>query len=139
MPKEDAILREGVRLQSTSTATLFSESFAMSADGFHCYPAQEGRTINWNEIAKEIPGRSNKDCRKRYYNEVTGGLKKVDGSPEIRARPIKVDASSQGPWTAAEDSKLKSCVVQDGLSWALIAQKMGNRSADRRRLPVPFG
>lgn len=24
-----------------------------------------------------IPQRSNKDCRKRYYNEVAGGLKKV--------------------------------------------------------------
>lgn len=111
----------------------------MGADGFHYYPAQEGKTINWNEIAKEIPGRSNKDCRKRYYNEVTGGLKKVDGSPEICARPAKVDARLQGPWTADEDSKLKSCVVQYGPSWALIAQKMGNRSADRWRFPVPLG
>jgi hypothetical protein len=39
--------------------------------------AEVGATINWNEIAKKIPGRNNKDCRKRYYNEVAGGLKKV--------------------------------------------------------------
>lgn len=39
--------------------------------------AGNGRRINWNEIAKLIPGRNNKDCRKRYFNEVAGCLKKV--------------------------------------------------------------
>ena len=40
-------------------------------------PGGKGRTINWNEIAKNIPDRSNKDCRKRYYNNMVAGLKKV--------------------------------------------------------------
>ena len=39
--------------------------------------AHDGDIKDWSEIAKKIPGRSNKDCRKRFLNEVTGGLKKV--------------------------------------------------------------
>lgn len=39
--------------------------------------AYDGDIKDWNEIAKKIPGRNNKDCRKRFMNEVTGGLKKV--------------------------------------------------------------
>lgn len=41
------------------------------------------------------------------------------------------DEDSQGPWTEEEDSRLRSCVQQYGPSWAVIAQKMENRSADR--------
>jgi Myb-like DNA-binding domain len=48
------------------------------------FSAQEGKSMNWNKVAKRIPGRSNKDCRKRFYNEVTGGLKKV-GFQRLRA------------------------------------------------------
>jgi hypothetical protein len=40
-------------------------------------PTGKSQKINWNEIARQIPGRSNKDCRKRYYNRFTGGLRKV--------------------------------------------------------------
>jgi Myb-like DNA-binding domain len=36
-----------------------------------------GEVRSWSEVATKLPGRSNKDCRKRFYNEVTGGLKKV--------------------------------------------------------------
>ena len=45
----------------------------------------DGRSINWSEVAKAIPGRSNKDCRKRFFNKVTGGLKKVAESPLSQA------------------------------------------------------
>ncbi|KAL9118462.1 MAG: hypothetical protein Q9187_004993 [Circinaria calcarea] len=79
-------------------------------------PKGKGGTVNWNEIAKKIPGRTNKDCRKRYYNNMTAGLKK-------------------GPWTEEEDSRLRSYIEECGLSWAVIAQKIGNRSADHSNLP----
>jgi Myb-like DNA-binding domain len=36
-----------------------------------------GEIKDWSRVAHMIPQRSNKDCRKRYYNEVAGGLKKV--------------------------------------------------------------
>ena len=37
----------------------------------------------------------------------------------------------QGPWTEEEDNRLKTHIEECGLSWALIAQKLENRSADR--------
>lgn len=40
-------------------------------------PTGKGNTVNWKEIAGNLPGRSNKDCRKRYLNEMAGTLKKV--------------------------------------------------------------
>ncbi|KAI5781516.1 Homeodomain-like protein [Geopyxis carbonaria] len=92
-PAEDALLREGFRIQAAA-------------------PTGKGRTVNWNEIAKMIPRRSNKDCRKRYYNKLAGCLKK-------------------GPWTGEEDCRLRRYVQQYGLSWAVVAQKMENRSADQ--------
>lgn len=39
--------------------------------------AAYGEVKSWSEVATKLSGRSNKDCRKRFYNEVTGGLKKV--------------------------------------------------------------
>ncbi|KAL8719407.1 MAG: hypothetical protein Q9225_003592, partial [Loekoesia sp. 1 TL-2023] len=72
----------------------------------------DGRSTNWNEIAKLIPGRSNKDCRKRFYNGVTGDRKK-------------------GPWSEDEDARLEGLVEHYGMSWALIAQEMETRTADQ--------
>ena len=45
--------------------------------------AYDGDIKDWNEIAKKIPGRNNKDCRKRFMNEVTGGLKKVRPKSQV--------------------------------------------------------
>ena len=39
--------------------------------------ANGGVVRDWNSVAKRIKGRSNKDCRKRFYNGITKGLKKV--------------------------------------------------------------
>lgn len=75
-PGEDAILREEVELQTSGTARQF-KALIFGTDNGMALAAQEGKPINWNEVAKRIPSRSNKDCRKRFYNEVTGGLKKV--------------------------------------------------------------
>ncbi|KAL2818668.1 Homeodomain-like protein [Aspergillus granulosus] len=75
-------------------------------------PTGKCQKINWNEIAHRIPGRSNKDCRKRYYNRFTGGLRK-------------------GSWTQDEDERLLQLVEQYHYRWAAIAQKMETRNADQ--------
>ncbi|KAI9375539.1 hypothetical protein BJX61DRAFT_539691 [Aspergillus egyptiacus] len=75
-------------------------------------PTGKCQKINWNEIARNIPGRSNKDCRKRYYNRFTGGLRK-------------------GSWTQDEDERLFQLVERYGCRWATIAQKMETRNADQ--------
>ncbi|CEL02269.1 hypothetical protein ASPCAL03440 [Aspergillus calidoustus] len=75
-------------------------------------PTGKSQKINWNEIARQIPGRSNKDCRKRYYNRFTGGLRK-------------------GSWTQDEDERLFQLVERYQYRWAAIAQKMETRNADQ--------
>lgn len=50
---------------------------------------------DWATIADSLPGRTNKDCRKRWCNHLVGGLHK-------------------GPWDTDEDSKLVSAVREKG-------------------------
>ncbi|RDW67292.1 SANT/Myb-like DNA-binding domain-containing protein [Aspergillus mulundensis] len=75
-------------------------------------PTGKCQKINWNEIARHIPGRTNKDCRKRFYNRFTGGLRK-------------------GSWTQEEDERLFQLVERYQYRWAAIAQKMETRNADQ--------
>lgn len=58
--------------------------------------AAEGETIDWRQIATKLPGRTNKDCRKRWYNAVADGINK-------------------GQWTKGEDERLKRGVESHGL------------------------
>ncbi|KAF7512321.1 hypothetical protein GJ744_001889 [Endocarpon pusillum] len=88
-PNEDALIRTEAELQST-----------------------ESKPMNWNKVAEKSPGRSNKDCRKRSYNEAIG-------------------SSRNGPWTEEEDSRLASSVARYGMSWVLVAQQMETRSAEQ--------
>ncbi|KAF3766031.1 hypothetical protein M406DRAFT_29732, partial [Cryphonectria parasitica EP155] len=71
-----------------------------------------GNSINWNEIAKRVPLRNNKDCRKRYLNGMAWNLKK-------------------GPWSVEEDIQLKDLIQQYGTSWVDVSRAMGTRSADQ--------
>ncbi|KAL8731491.1 MAG: hypothetical protein Q9181_004278 [Wetmoreana brouardii] len=63
--------------------------------------ADDSSVRDWSSIAQKIDGRSNKDCRKRYYNGITQGLKK-------------------GPWTAEEDELLKRLIDKHGPSWVTV-------------------
>jgi hypothetical protein len=68
--------------------------------------------VNWHEVAKWVPGRDNKDCRKRYYNEHDRAVKK-------------------GTWSKSEDVRLEGLVREHGTQWAVVARRMETRSADR--------
>ncbi|KAK4171970.1 Homeodomain-like protein [Triangularia setosa] len=71
-----------------------------------------GNVRDWHRIATKLPGRTNKDCRKRWVNKVCGGLKK-------------------GLWDPEEDRRLQSAVEKHGLRWPLIAAEVGYRSPDQ--------
>ncbi|KAF2747814.1 hypothetical protein M011DRAFT_476982 [Sporormia fimetaria CBS 119925] len=72
----------------------------------------EGEVKDWCRIAAKLPGRTNKDCRKRWLNSVAGGLKK-------------------GQWSKSEDLQLARGVDQFGQRWTLVAEVVGSRSADQ--------
>ncbi|OTA82982.1 hypothetical protein M434DRAFT_24887 [Hypoxylon sp. CO27-5] len=67
---------------------------------------------DWNRIAAKLPGRTNKDCRKRWVNSVCGSLKK-------------------GAWNEDEDERLLSGIVKHGQRWTLVANEVGFRSPDQ--------
>ena len=58
-------------------------------------PQGQEVTFDWNTVADALPNRSNKDCRKRWYNVVSEEFKK-------------------GTWNAAEDAMLRSAIHQYG-------------------------
>ncbi|KAF2262159.1 hypothetical protein CC78DRAFT_324651 [Lojkania enalia] len=71
-----------------------------------------GEVKDWCKIAARIPGRTNKDCRKRWTNSVAGGLKK-------------------GQWARSEDILLSRGVQKYGQRWVLVAEIVQSRSADQ--------
>ncbi|KAL4814502.1 hypothetical protein BDW67DRAFT_165874 [Aspergillus spinulosporus] len=66
---------------------------------------------NWSAIAEKLPGRTNKDCRKRW---------------------TKISLSSRkGTWTGAEDHLLRKAVAKFGFQWTKVAEMVGSRHPDQ--------
>ena len=78
-PEEDAVLQKEARLQCavSDDPSLCPLLRSLSLTRWFICLATSGAANDWNLIAQKIKGRSNKDCRKRYYNSIAGGLKKV--------------------------------------------------------------
>ncbi|KAL9006264.1 MAG: hypothetical protein Q9188_000986 [Gyalolechia gomerana] len=88
-PEEDSLLREAVRKAT-----------------------QEARPLLWRELAKKVPGRTNKDCRRRWCN-------------------ILADGTAKGPWTESEDERLSNAVRENGPKWTRVAALVGTRNSDQ--------
>ena len=56
---------------------------------------EKEKAIDWCQIASKLPGRTNKDCRKRWHNAVAGGLNK-------------------GQWSKVEDDLLRRGIEEYG-------------------------
>ncbi|KAL4971569.1 hypothetical protein BDW66DRAFT_163587 [Aspergillus desertorum] len=72
----------------------------------------EGDNISWHDIAAFLPGRTNKDCRKRWYGTAGAKVKK-------------------GPWTETEDARLRKAIERHGTKWAVVASVVGTRLPDQ--------
>lgn len=68
--------------------------------------------VNWHNVAALIPGRTNKDCRKRWHYTVAAGVTK-------------------GTWTAEEDKQLCLAVEKHGTKWSHVALEMEKRNGDQ--------
>lgn len=78
----------------------------------HISAQEDGRALIWREIATHVPGRTNKDCRKRWYGKTATKVKK-------------------GPWTSLEDSRLFNAVKQHGTKWSVVAREVESRTGDQ--------
>ncbi|KAL4768500.1 hypothetical protein BDW60DRAFT_210926 [Aspergillus nidulans var. acristatus] len=95
-PEEDILLRRAVQAGFGINYTAITES----------------RPLLWREIAKSVPSRSNKDCRRRWCNSLSTSL-------------------SKGPWTESEDERLWNAVQKHGPKWSLVSRDVGSRNADQ--------
>ena len=76
--EEDASLREETDLQLAGTLLDQHGKIRQCPVDIAVVPQANASQIkDWTEIAKKIPGRNNKDCRKCFITKVQGGLKKA--------------------------------------------------------------
>ncbi|KAI1128809.1 hypothetical protein F5Y10DRAFT_264842 [Nemania abortiva] len=70
------------------------------------------RPLLWRELAKHVSGRSNKDCRKRWWNSLAG-------------------STAKGVWSPEEDRRLIEAVEKYGENWMKVAGAVGTRCGDQ--------
>ncbi|KAF2204389.1 hypothetical protein GQ43DRAFT_429001 [Delitschia confertaspora ATCC 74209] len=73
---------------------------------------ERSQPLLWRELAKKVPGRTNKDCRRRWWNSLAEGMMK-------------------GPWTESEDERLFNAVREHGTKWNRIAAAVRTRNSDQ--------
>ena len=59
-----------------------------------------------------MPGRTNKDCRKRFHYKVSSN-------------------ANRGAWTRTEDERLRGAVQKYGFKWCRVAIDVGTRNGDQ--------
>jgi hypothetical protein len=69
-------------------------------------------TEKWSKIAACVPGRTNKNCRKRWFHSLDPSLRK-------------------GPWTEEEDRLLREGVARYPKQWSKIADMIKGRTDDQ--------
>ncbi|KAK0632935.1 hypothetical protein B0T14DRAFT_505469 [Immersiella caudata] len=69
-------------------------------------------SISWHKVAAHLPGRNNKDCRKRWHYSIAHTIRK-------------------GTWTKEEDEKLLQAVEKHGARWSKVAGVVGSRNGDQ--------
>merc|ERR1719183_140859 len=69
----------------------------------------DGRNMNWNLVAAQIPGRNAKQCRERWF---------LNLDPSI----------NRGPWTEEEDELLTNLHAEMGGRWSMIARRIPGRT-----------
>lgn len=68
------------------------------------------RPSKWHSIARHVPGRTNKDCRKRWCATMASIV-------------------SKGGWSSEEDRKLLDAVEKHGTKWSLVASLVETRNS----------
>ncbi|RKP07990.1 Homeodomain-like protein, partial [Thamnocephalis sphaerospora] len=87
MPEEDNLLRLAVQLYGD-------------------------KTDKWTKISACVPGRTNKNCRKRWFHSL---------DPQLR----------KGPWTEAEDELLRRGYAHHRDQWSRVAELVPGRTDDQ--------
>ena len=105
--QEDSLLKKAVgKGKSHAARTVLNIYLPL------CVVRSEFQSLPWHSIATSVPGRTNKDCRKRWFYKLAANVNK-------------------GVWTIAEDEKLRAAVEKHGTKWARIAAQVETRNGDQ--------
>ncbi|KAI1676370.1 DNA-binding protein eta2 [Pyrenophora tritici-repentis] len=72
----------------------------------------QGQPLLWRELAKSVPRRTNKDCRRRWWN-------------------CLANSHIRGSWAEEEDERLIAAVQKYGTNWSQVANEVGSRNSDQ--------
>merc|ERR1719240_2585915 len=114
---EDDLLRSLVaQLQSTNnTSTSTSTSTSASTTGTTttttATTTAKAHKSSWANIARQITGRTSKQCRERWFHHLDPSIKRT-------------------PYTEAEDSQIMAMVSEVGNKWAAIARALPGRTSE---------
>lgn len=86
---------DGILIKTVHACTIRGEDQSLPSDNKRA----RKDTIAWKLVAQSLPGRTNRDCRKRWF--------------KIHRR------WSQGPWAPDEETQLREAVAIYGPEWVL--------------------
>ncbi|KAF5343701.1 hypothetical protein D9757_014192 [Collybiopsis confluens] len=110
--EEDELLRNAVDLGKTPSQQHRNPK-GSNHPVFHL--AEEPGTMSpskWHAIAKHVPSRTNKDCRKRWFAKMASDVVK-------------------GGWAPEEDEKLVQAIEKYGTRWSLVSSHVQSRNSDQ--------
>ena len=85
----------------------------------------------WHAIAKHVPNRTNKDCRKRWFAKMASDVVKGGWAPDEDEKLVKGIERYGTRYDYLFDMKITSlthCVL---LRWSLVASVVQTRNSDR--------
>lgn len=82
--KEDQLLRDAVERGSYTRAAIIFSSLSQSAED-----PENPNPSKWHAIAKHVPNRTNKDCRKRWFAKMASDVVKGGWAPDEDEKLVK--------------------------------------------------
>lgn len=109
---DDSGLEDGILTQASAEVPWTEEEDETLQD-----LAESMEPKNWTAIAESLPGRTNRDCKRRWGQLQRSG-----------------DGRARTPWTKEEDEQLKELVAVHGSkAWKLISSMMPGRKSKQCR------
>ncbi len=106
-PEEDQLLSEAV-----AKGKLDHQTISLRSPSNKSAETPKHGPVSWHKVASHLPGRNNKDCRKRWHYSIANSIRK-------------------GTWMREEDEKLRGAVELYGARWSKIAEAVGTRNGDQ--------
>ena len=97
------------RRSETPTPTQVKGAWSPAEDELLLRAIEGHGTRKWSVLAAHLPGRTGKQCRERWHNQLNPDISKL-------------------PWTAAEDKVILRSYARCGARWADIAQALPGRT-----------